>query len=71
MANELVKASLVRVPVASGAASLPVLVERAGGAARYPWLPVEPDPPRHHQLSPLRLHHEALVCGRMERVIHR
>jgi len=37
MANELVKASS-GVPV-TGKAMLPVLVERAGGAARYPWLP--------------------------------
>src|SRR6478752_10166875 len=37
MPNELVKASPISVPVASGAASLPVLVERAGGAARFAW----------------------------------
>ena len=37
MANELVKASPVSVPVASGAASLPALVERAGAAGRFAW----------------------------------
>jgi hypothetical protein len=42
MSTELVKASTVSVP-ATG--RLPVLVERAGGAARYPWHPVEPHPP--------------------------
>jgi hypothetical protein len=36
MANELVKASPVSVPVASGAASLPELVERAGGRPASP-----------------------------------
>ena len=37
MGNELVKASPVSVPATGNAASLPVLVERAGGAARFAW----------------------------------
>src|SRR3954451_23718195 len=37
MANELVKASPVSVPAVGRQASLPVLVERAGGAARFAW----------------------------------
>ena len=37
MSNELVKASSVNVPATGDAASLPVLVERAGGAARFAW----------------------------------
>jgi hypothetical protein len=37
VSNELVKASTVSVPVASGKPGLPVLVERAGGAARFAW----------------------------------
>ena len=37
MLNELVKASSVIVPATGPAASLPVLVERAGGAARFAW----------------------------------
>jgi site-specific recombinase XerD len=37
MANELVKASPVSVPAVGTQASLPVLVERAGGAARFAW----------------------------------
>src|ERR1700726_3146325 len=37
MANELVKASPVSVPALGRQASLPVLVERAGGAARFAW----------------------------------
>src|ERR1700678_3073764 len=37
MANDLVKASTVSVPAASGKAILPELVERAGGAARFAW----------------------------------
>jgi integrase/recombinase XerD len=37
MANELVKASPVSVPAVDRQASLPVLVERAGGAARFAW----------------------------------
>lgn len=37
MANELVKASPVSVPTVGRQASLPVLVERAGGGARFAW----------------------------------
>jgi integrase/recombinase XerD len=37
MSTELVKASSAGVPAASGGQSLPVLVERAGGAARFAW----------------------------------
>ena len=37
MPNELVKASLVSVPAAGASLSLPVLVERAVGAARFAW----------------------------------
>ena len=37
MADELVKASPVSVPAVGRQASLPVLVERAGGAARFAW----------------------------------
>jgi site-specific recombinase XerD len=37
MPNELVKASVVSMPAANGTATLPVLVERAGGAARFAW----------------------------------
>jgi integrase/recombinase XerD len=37
VSNELVKASLVSVPAGIEAASLPELVERAGGAARFAW----------------------------------
>jgi len=37
VSNELVKASSVSVPATGNAASLPVLVERAGGAARFAW----------------------------------
>src|SRR3954451_5580688 len=37
MANELVKASPVSVPAVGRQASLPVLVVRAGGAARFAW----------------------------------
>jgi integrase/recombinase XerD len=37
MSNELVKASPASVPVTGGKLSLPVLVERAGGAARFAW----------------------------------
>src|SRR3954452_25583971 len=37
MPNDLVKASTASVPAVSGTASLPVLVERAGGAARFAW----------------------------------
>jgi hypothetical protein len=37
MATELVKASSGSVTVARGDSSLPVLVERAGGAARFAW----------------------------------
>lgn len=37
MSNELVKASPVGVSASSEAASLPELVERAGGAARFAW----------------------------------
>ncbi len=35
MSNESVKATTVSVPATSNASSLPVLVERAGGAARF------------------------------------
>jgi integrase/recombinase XerD len=37
MGGELVKASDVNVPAVNAASSLPVLVERAGGAARFAW----------------------------------
>src|SRR6516164_10490213 len=37
MSNELVKASTASVPAISNAATLPELVERAGGAARFSW----------------------------------
>ena len=37
MSNELVKASTVSVPAMHAVASLPELVERAGGAARFAW----------------------------------
>src|SRR5215467_12720095 len=37
MANDLVKASTATVPAVGSAASLPSLVERAGGAARFAW----------------------------------
>jgi integrase/recombinase XerD len=37
MANDLVKATPDSVPAVSGGAVLPVLVERAGGAARFAW----------------------------------
>src|SRR5262245_34914270 len=37
MSSELVKASPVKVPAVSEQADLPVLVERAGGAARFAW----------------------------------
>jgi integrase/recombinase XerD len=37
MTNELVKASTASVPAIIAPASLPVLVERAGGAARFAW----------------------------------
>ena len=37
MGTELVKTSPISVPAASGKAILPVLVERAGGAARFVW----------------------------------
>ena len=37
MSNELVKVSPVGVPAPVDAASLPELVERAGGAARFAW----------------------------------
>jgi integrase/recombinase XerD len=37
MPNELVKVSTVSVPAVIDKASLPVLVERAGGAARFAW----------------------------------
>ena len=37
MNMELVKTSAVGVPAAGNAATLPVLVERAGGAARLAW----------------------------------
>src|SRR5271163_978536 len=37
MSNELVIASAASVPAIGKAASLPVLVERAGGAARFAW----------------------------------
>ncbi len=37
MGGELVKASDVNVPAVNTASSLPVLVERAGGAARFAW----------------------------------
>src|SRR3954463_3825338 len=37
MPNELVLASSASVPAPSNASALPVLVERAGGAARFAW----------------------------------
>src|SRR5215471_9185411 len=37
MSTELVKASPVGVPATGNAASLPELIERAGGAARFAW----------------------------------
>ena len=37
MANELVKTISASVQARSGTAGLPVLVERAGGAARFAW----------------------------------
>jgi integrase/recombinase XerD len=37
MPNELVKVTTVGVPAVSGQAVLPVLVERAGGVARFAW----------------------------------
>ena len=37
MGTELVKASAVSVPASGQAATLPQLVERAGGAARFAW----------------------------------
>ena len=37
MSTELVKASTASIPATGNAASLPVLVERAGGAARFAW----------------------------------
>jgi integrase/recombinase XerD len=37
VSNELVKASPVSVPATGKAASLPELVERAGGTARFAW----------------------------------
>jgi hypothetical protein len=37
MPNELVRVSAANVPATGNAASLPVLVERAGGAARFAW----------------------------------
>ncbi len=37
MSTELVKASTANVPAAGNAASVPLLVERAGGAARFAW----------------------------------
>jgi integrase/recombinase XerD len=37
VSNELVKASTVSVPVIGGPPGLPMLVERAGGAARFAW----------------------------------
>jgi integrase/recombinase XerD len=37
MSNELVKASAASVPATDNTASLPELVERAGGAARFAW----------------------------------
>jgi hypothetical protein len=37
MPNELVKASSVSVPAIVASVTLPVLVERAGGAARFAW----------------------------------
>ncbi len=37
MSTELVKASSATIPATGNAASLPVLVERAGGAARFAW----------------------------------
>jgi hypothetical protein len=37
MSHELVKASAVSLPATGNATSLPVLVERAGEAARFAW----------------------------------
>jgi integrase/recombinase XerD len=37
VSNELVQVSPVRVPASGNAATLPELVERAGGAARFAW----------------------------------
>src|SRR5262245_47797992 len=37
MANKIVKASAASTPATGTAASLPLLVERAGGAARFAW----------------------------------
>ena len=37
MANELIVASPVSAPATCGSPSLPALVERAGGAARFAW----------------------------------
>jgi integrase/recombinase XerD len=37
MSNELVKASAVSILPSVGGSSLPILVERAGGAARFAW----------------------------------
>ena len=37
MSTELVKASSINVPATGDAASLPVLVERAGAAANLAW----------------------------------
>jgi integrase/recombinase XerD len=37
MSTELSKASSINVPATGDAASLPVLVERAGAAARFAW----------------------------------
>jgi hypothetical protein len=37
MPNELVKVSSARVPATGVEETLPVLVERAGGAARFAW----------------------------------
>ncbi len=62
MSHELVKASAVSLPATGYAASLPVLVERAGGAARFAW--DESFYAEHHnahtqkaQLSKFRGHH--------------
>jgi hypothetical protein len=37
MSDELVKAQTAIVPATAAVALLPVLVERAGGAARFAW----------------------------------
>src|ERR1700677_2522963 len=37
MSTELIKASSINVPATGDAASLPVLVERTGAAARFAW----------------------------------